>query len=106
MSAASGVDADAIAECAKKYDERAEDGALYPAPYPVDDTHKDPGVRLVCVPVKGPDGGDALNQAAGQASAAFERALPEGFRVYQNPPHSFHVTVFHTGKAGAISTLA
>jgi hypothetical protein len=52
---------------------------------------------LLCTAIAGPEGGDALRDAAAEACAQFAEALPPGFRTYRNPPTSYHSTVFHTG---------
>ena len=54
-------------------------------------------VRLLCTAIEGPDGGDALRDAAASACRDFVDALPPGYGVYENPPASYHSTIFHTG---------
>jgi hypothetical protein len=90
-SARAGLDPCAIAATAANYywDETLNRlrAKLYDAPF---------SVRLLCTAIAGPEGGDALRDAAAEACAEFTAALPPGFRTYQNPKASYHSTVFHT----------
>lgn len=91
-SAQAGVDRAAVADCATKYETLA-DGTPRALPYDLPNA-----VRLLCTKIGGPDGGDALRDASARACEAFVAALPPGYRVHQNPPASYHSTVFHTGQ--------
>ena len=89
-SARSGVDPAAVAGVAPNY--QWIDGT----PRAIEYEHPD-AVRLLCTAIAGPEGGDALRDAAASACRRFVDALPEGYRVYENPPRSYHSTIFHTG---------
>ena len=63
-----------------------------PLPYDVPN-----GVRLLCIGIEGPDGGDALRDALAHVCDTVIEALPTGWVTHRNPPRSYHTTVFHTG---------
>jgi hypothetical protein len=91
-SARGGLDPASIEAAGSKYSIDERTARATPLPYDVPN-----GVRLLCIGIEGPDGGDALRDALAHVCDTVIEALPTGWVTHRNPPRSYHTTVFHTG---------